>query len=116
MHCRWLICPLAALLILWNAQRCVAADKPESSSARANAAMMSRVLPEVAFQDVGFDDVIDYLRDVSGFQAVIVRDPGVPEGEPVIRLRLKSVPLKQLLQVIQAAHPDVGIEPVEHPD
>ena len=34
---------------------------------------MDRILPEVNFQSVPFDDVIDFLRDVSGFQAVIIR-------------------------------------------
>jgi Skp family chaperone for outer membrane proteins len=44
---------------------------------------------------------------------VIVRDAGVPEGEPMIRLRLKAVPLGQLLQVLCTAHPEIQISPVE---
>lgn len=113
------ICPLAALLILWNAQSSLVAAEERtapSPAERANAALMSKVLPEVSFQDVAFDDVIDFLRDSSGFQAVIVRDPGVPDGEPFIRLRLKSVPLGQLLRVISTAHPEIGMEPVENPE
>jgi len=114
------IVPLLTLIVLlsllgYGTAAAATEAKPESSGKTADADLMNRVLPEVSFQDVGFDDVVDFLRDVSGFQAVIVRDPGVPEGQPVIRMRLKSVPLGQVLEVIAKAHPEIGFEPVEHP-
>jgi hypothetical protein len=116
---RRLICALAALLILLSSHRVVAAEEDKSVEAkrqRAHVALMEKVLPEVNFDNVAIDDAIDFLRDVSGLQAVIVRDPGVPEGQPMLKMRLKSVPLEQLLQVLCTAHPEIGIEAVETSD
>jgi hypothetical protein len=96
---------------------------PAGGDARADAAEghpgdpMDRLLPEVNFQDASFDDVVDFLRDVNpGFQAVIVRDDGAADGRPVVRLRLKDVPMRQVLEVLQTAHPELKVEPVQHPE
>ena len=112
---QWIL-PLSILFALCNAVLPAAAEEKATPGKQPQTDVMSKVLADVSFQDVAFDDVIDFLRDSAGFQAVVVRDPGVPEGQPIIRLRLKAVPLGQLLQVLVAAHPEITMQAVDSPD
>jgi hypothetical protein len=42
-----------------------------------------------------------------------VRENGVPEGYPKVRMRLKNVTLGQVWSVLQAANPELEVQPVE---
>jgi hypothetical protein len=67
-----------------------------------------RAIPEINFTSVPVDDVIVFLRDnVPGFQAVTVRDPDVPAGEPQVTLNLRNVTLDQLIAVLSQAYPSL---------
>ena len=80
---------------------------------------LDRQMSELRFDNVGFADVMDFLRDVTG-QAVFIDwkslDAGVDHNAP-ITLRLTNMPLRQALRLIliQAAADgppiEVGIDP-----
>jgi hypothetical protein len=75
---------------------------------------LDRVVPEVAFEDQRLDDVIDYLTDLEPrFKALVIRDPDVPRDYPQVRLKLKKVPLGQILEVLTNAFPDIEVSPVQ---
>lgn len=74
------------------------------------------MLPDVRFDGAPLEEVVEYLRKATPrFQAVVVRDPLVRPGEPFVRLRLKHVPVSQVLGVLQAAYPEVRVTSVMPP-
>jgi hypothetical protein len=95
-----------------------AKDKSPAPAASAPAAdaggELDRLLPEVRFEDMRLDDIVDFLTDVEPrFKALVVRDPDVPRDYPQIRLKLKRVPLGQVLEVLTTAYPDIELSQVQ---
>lgn len=97
-----------------------AAEKPAAPTATATQeaqgqSYLTKVLPELNFNDVAFDDVIAYLRDVlPGFRAVVLRDPGVAAGYPSLTLSVKNIDLQQFFDLLQVMHSnDVEVVPVD---
>ena len=92
------------------------APAPAAAAAGENAdpVGLNRVLPEVNVSEVSLDDFLAFLQDVSPkFKAVIVRDPDVAPGYPFITMRLRNVPLGQLLDVLTKAYPDISLEGID---
>lgn len=84
-----------------------APSAPNPASAPGGGASQ-RPISEINFTAVSADDVMGFLRDVvPGFQAVIVRDPDVPAGEPQVTLNLKNVTLDQFIAVLSQAYPSL---------
>jgi hypothetical protein len=77
---------------------------PSDQSVVANAAL-SRLLPEVKFSSAPLKDCIDFLRDVSGANIHVnwraLEAAGVT-GDTPVNVRLRSVPLRKVLNVILA--------------
>ncbi|HEV2293652.1 MAG TPA: hypothetical protein VGR35_07340 [Tepidisphaeraceae bacterium] len=79
------------------------------------------MLPDVKFDSVSVEEVVEFLRQATPrFQAVLVReDPsgtGYPDTEfPKVRLRLKNVPVSQVLGVLEAAYPQITVTAVAPP-
>jgi hypothetical protein len=74
---------------------------------------MSFILPDVAFDDVPLNDVVDFLREiVPEFKTMVVRERGVPENFPSVRVKLKHVSMGQLWELLQRAYPELEVEPV----
>jgi len=66
---------------------------------------LNRALPEIRLDNVALDDVMAFLRDVSGgFQPTVVRDPGVPAEYPKISLQAKNITIGQVLQFLNNAY------------
>jgi RNA polymerase sigma factor (sigma-70 family) len=69
-------------------------------------AQLARALPEVNFDGVGFSDVIDFLRDVSGANIFVnwkaLEAAGVDKNAPVTA-RLKNVRFDKALETILAS-------------
>jgi hypothetical protein len=88
-----------------------ATQKPAAAAPAAPAERPMR-LPEVKLEQVGFADVINFLRDVDPtFQAVVSYAPGVERGEPVIQeLQLKNVTTASVLQLLAEAYPQVSLD------
>jgi len=77
---------------------------------------MEKVIPEVQFDNIALGDVIQYLQDVApGFKAVVVRESGVPEEYPRIKMKLKNVTVAQIWQLLQLSYPDMQLQQVEAP-
>ena len=75
---------------------------------------LDRIVPEVTFEDQRLDDIIEFLTDLEPrFKALVIRDPDVPRDYPQVRLRLKRVPLGQILEVLTTAFPDIEVSPVQ---
>jgi hypothetical protein len=75
---------------------------------------LDRVVPELKVLDQQLEDLVDYLQDIEPrFKALVVRDPDVPREYPQVRLRLKRVPLGQILEVLTTAYPDIEVAPVQ---
>ncbi len=71
------------------------------------------IIPELSFQDVKLDDVVDYLQDVvPNFKAVVIRDANLSPDVPQIRLRLKKVSLDQFLELLSTAYPGVEVSQI----
>jgi len=81
----------------------VAAERGVGREDRAVAAQLDRNLPEVAFDQVGFSDVIDFLRDVSGANLFVnwksLEAAGIDRNTPVTA-RLHNVKVSKALNVI----------------
>jgi len=74
---------------------------------------MARVIADVNFQSVSLDDALDFLQGIApDFKAVVVRDKGVPQDYPTMKIKLKNVSLGQVWSVLQAANPDLEVQPV----
>jgi hypothetical protein len=64
-----------------------------------------RVLPEVRFDGVGFDDVMAFFRDVApGFSPYIVRDSNVASNTPQLTLHAKDITIDQFLVFLEQAY------------
>ena len=74
------------------------ADKPktqpaaETSDATVPGVQLARILPEVTFDGVGFSDVADFLRDVTGANLLIdwkrLEKAGIDRNAPItVKLR-----------------------------
>ena len=75
---------------------------------------LDRLIPEIKFEDMRLDEIVDYLSDIEPrFKALVVRDPDVPRDYPQVRLRLKRVPIGQMLEVLTSAYPDIEVSPVQ---
>ncbi len=75
------------------------------------------VLPELKFDAVPLDEVIDSLRErVPGFNPVVVRQPGVPNDYPTLRgVNIRNVTLGQFLDFLKTAYPGVEIMGIKGP-
>ncbi len=66
-------------------------------------AVLSRVLPELRFEDVGFSDVVDFLRDVTGANIYVnwktLAAAGI-EKDAKVTARLRNVKFSKALNVI----------------
>lgn len=74
-----------------------------------------KIVPEVRFENVAVEDVVQFLQDVAkDYRAVVVRKSKNEEG-PLITMRLKNVSVHQVIQVIMAAHGGIEVTPVDGP-
>jgi len=104
-----------SLALLYGVAR--GAGEAPAAATSAPADPMSRVLPDIDFSGVGLDDALDYLRDlVPEFKTVLVRDKGVPDDYPTVKIKLKKVTLGQVWSVLQTAMPDLEVQPVGEND
>lgn len=92
-----------------------AASRPadEGKAGKALAAQLDRQLPELQFDGIGFGDVIDFLRDVSGTNIVVnwkaLEAAKVDKNAPTT-LKLRNVKLSKALQlVLDAAAQKEGV-------
>jgi hypothetical protein len=99
-------------LLLFNAV-VLAAPKPASEPS----ALEDRVLPELNLDNVSLDDAVSFLRDVTpGFNAVIVRDPGVAKDYPVLHaVKLKNITVGQFLDFLNASFPGIAVQRIDGP-
>jgi type II secretory pathway component GspD/PulD (secretin)/tetratricopeptide (TPR) repeat protein len=81
----------------------VAAERGANSTDRAVQAQLDRQLPELQFDAIGFSDVIDFLRDVSGSNVFVnwksLEAAGVDRNTPVTA-RLHNVKFSKALSII----------------
>ncbi|HXE52166.1 MAG TPA: hypothetical protein VN541_04090, partial [Tepidisphaeraceae bacterium] len=82
----------------------VAAERGgQGAGGRAVEAQLDRVLPEVSFDAVGFSDVVDFLRDVSGANLFVnwkaMEAAGIDRNTPVTA-RLHNVKFSKALSLI----------------
>jgi len=81
----------------------VAAEHGEDKEDRAVQAQLDRALPELTFDGVGFSDVIDFLRDVSGANIFVnwksLEGAGVDRNAPVTA-KLRNVKFSKALNII----------------
>jgi hypothetical protein len=73
---------------------------------------MTRVIPELKFDGQSLDEVADYLRQVSGLNLVVWRDPDVPAGVPKISCTLHNVTMEQFLEFLGNAY-NIGTPTIE---
>jgi hypothetical protein len=91
-----------------------AAPPAAAAPAAQEGSELDRIVPEVTFEDQRLDDIIEFLTDLEPrFKALVIRDPDVPRDYPQVRLRLKRVPLGQILEVLTTAFPDIEVSPVQ---
>src|SRR5947207_3262648 len=57
----------------------------------------------VDFQDVRLPDAMDYLRDVTGLNLVILPKALEKEGDSKIRLKVKDLSVKSVLKLVLAS-------------
>ena len=81
----------------------VAAERGDTRGDRAITAQLDRQLPELQFDAVGFSDVVDFLRDVSGTNLFVnwksLEAAGIDRNTPVTA-RLHNVKFSKALNVI----------------
>jgi type II secretory pathway component GspD/PulD (secretin) len=81
----------------------VAAEHGEDKEDRAVQAQLDRSLPELTFDGVGFSDVVDFLRDVSGANIFVnwksLEGAGVDRNAPVTA-KLRNVKFSKALNII----------------
>ncbi len=72
-------------------------------------------LPELRFDSVAFDDVIDFLRDVSNVNIVVRRGPGVPADYPKLdKIRLTNISVRQFFDFLRTTY-DLPVQRIEGP-
>src|SRR2546421_876532 len=68
------------------------AGRPAAIAKPTGTSIDDTLVPEVNLQNTKLEELIDFLQAaVPSFKAVVIRDEGVGEESPVIRLRLKKV-------------------------
>ena len=76
-------------------EQTVSAERGENKEDRAVQAQLDRPLPELQFDGVGFSDVIDFLRDVSGANIFVnwksLEAAGVDRNAPVTARLRKAI-------------------------
>jgi type II secretory pathway component GspD/PulD (secretin)/tetratricopeptide (TPR) repeat protein len=81
----------------------VASERGEDKESRAVEAQLDRPLPELSFDGVGFSDVVEFLRDVSGANIFVnwraLDTAGIDRNAPVTA-KLRNVKFSKALQVI----------------
>lgn len=81
----------------------VASEHGENKEDRAVQAQLDRTLPELTFDGVGFSDVIDFLRDVSGANIFVnwktLEGAGIDRNAPVTA-KLRNVKFSKALSII----------------
>jgi general secretion pathway protein D len=81
----------------------VAAERGGTTIDRAVQAQLDRQLPELTFDAVGFSDVIDFLRDVSGANLFVnwksLEAAGIDRNTPVTA-RLRNIKFSKALSII----------------
>jgi type II secretory pathway component GspD/PulD (secretin)/tetratricopeptide (TPR) repeat protein len=81
----------------------VQGERGENKEDRAVQAQLDRALPELTFDGVGFSDVIDFLRDVSGANIFVnwksLEGAGVDRNAPV-SAKLRNVKFSKALNII----------------
>jgi hypothetical protein len=99
---------IIAVMLLTGA----ALAQPVTAPATQPASPFSYVLPEVNFEGVPLDSVVDYIRDlVPNLNLVIVRSPGVSDDYPMLqKIRLKNVTVEQFFQLIKQSYEHLELE------
>jgi hypothetical protein len=93
------IAMLAAVLVSPGWAQTTQPDAPATTQSA-----MERVLPELRFDNADFNDVMDFLRDLTGMNIVVVRDGGIPADYPRLTVRLRDVTLEQFFTFLQRAY------------
>lgn len=94
---------LALLIATATPLAAVAQKAPDTTPApkKADVPPRERLLPEINFNGNALGDVIDFLRDITGCQFVLVRPQGMnPADDPTVTLRLKNASLDQVLEIL----------------
>ncbi len=81
----------------------VQSERGENKEDRAVQAQLDRPLPELTFDGVGFNDVVDFLRDVSGANIFVnwksLEGAGIDRNAPVTA-KLRNVKFSKALNII----------------
>jgi hypothetical protein len=64
---------------------------------------LEKVLPELRFDNVSFDEVANFLSDVTGMNVVVTRASSVPPGAPALTCHLRNVTPAQFFEFLQTA-------------
>lgn len=107
MHARR-VPPLVVMTLLLAPAFALAQQKPTTQPT-------DFVIPELRFDKIGFDDVMEFMGDVvPGFQVQLLRDPGVPADYPTVTFRAKEVTTRQMMDFFTSAY-GVEWEQIEGP-
>jgi hypothetical protein len=106
---------VAIVVLGFGVVSALAQSVPTPAPATQQTDIEATVLPELAFDSMPFDDVLDFLRHkVNGFNAVAVRDPGAPPGYPLLtNLKLRDVSLGQFMEFIEKSYRGVHVERIQ---
>lgn len=111
---RWLVAVTAGVLFIRASVPATAQEaKPAPPAAAPDPAGVNKIIPEVNFTNAPLEDVINYLQAISPqFKAVIVREPGVPKSHPLVTMRLRQIPLGQMLDVLRITQQGINFTQV----
>jgi len=100
------LCRLSGILIALVFSGLAFAQAPMKSPERVSADL--QLVKQIEFTNTTLRDAIKLLqKECPGFQAVVVPDPRYPDFVPVLpNLRLKNLPLGQVMEVIKRLDPD----------
>ena len=75
------------------------------------------ILKEVDFVDVPLEVVLATIsKEVPSFKFAVIRQEGIPEDFPRIKLKVKQVGINQILTLIHTANPSIECSPIDGPD
>jgi hypothetical protein len=91
-----------------------AAAQPTTAQRPAN--VRDSILAQVEFTKEPLEGALTYVASlVPRFNYIVLRDSDVPEGRPLIKMKLKQVTLAQFLQLLQTAYPTITVEEIPGP-
>jgi hypothetical protein len=92
----------AVALLSFAASFATAQTKPAGSMPRQAAADNSPIIADVQFDSIPLTDVIDYLRDTTNRNIVLMPAPGFRAENVPVSMKLRNVSLAQILEVLKS--------------